>query len=66
MVCSEIDYTSDFSVRSFKGHMLQAAPVSTKQCACDAESVWKNVRLLGSVWGDCAILGPLEISFASL
>ena len=46
--------------------MLQAAPVSTKQCACDAESVWKNVRLLGSVWGDCAILGPLEISFASL
>ena len=33
--------TGDFSVRSFSGQILQAAPVSTKQRALDLESVIK-------------------------
>ena len=50
-------------MRSFKGHTLQAVPVSTKQRAWDMESVRKNVWLFGSVWGDCAVLRSPEISF---
>ena len=58
--------TGGFSVRSFNGQILQAAPVSTKQRAWDLESMIKYVRLLDNSCGVCAVLSPPDLSFPGL
>ena len=56
IACGVMGDTGGFTVRSFSGQILQAAPVSTKQRAWDLELLRKSC-------GECAVLSSPDLSF---